>query len=62
MFGHTSAEHLMSYVFRHGLGPAVFKKISKDINASVGWITLLLDETTTAQVKKQCDLIKFWSE
>ena len=55
MFGHTSAEHLMSYVFCHGQGPAVFKKISKDINTSVGWITLLLDETTTAQVKKQCD-------
>ena len=42
----------MSYVFRHGLGPAVLEEISKDINASVGCITLLLDETTTAQVNK----------
>ena len=42
----------MSYVLRHVLGPAVLEEISKDINASVGCITLILDETTTAQVKK----------
>ena len=47
----------MSYVVHLGLGPAVLDEISKDINASVGCITLLLDETTTAQVKKQCDLL-----
>ena len=53
----------MSYVFSHGLGPAVLEEISKDINASVGCITLLLDETATAQVKKQCDFsIQYWSE
>ena len=51
--GHTK----MSYVVHHGLGPAVLKKISKDINGSVGCITLLLDETKTAQVKKQCDFL-----
>ena len=57
--GHTK----MSCVVCHGLGPAVSKEISKDANASVGCITLLLDETTTAQVKKQCDfLIQYWSE
>ena len=33
----------MSYVVRHGLGPAVLEEISKDINASVGCITLSLD-------------------
>ena len=53
----------MSYVICHGLGPAVLEEISKDINASVGCIALLLDETTTAQLKKQCDfLIRYWSE
>ena len=53
----------MSYGVCHGLGPAVLEEISKDINTSVGCITLLLDETTTAQVKKQCDfLIRYWSE
>ena len=41
----------ISYVVRHGLGPAVLEEISKEINASVGCITLLLDEMTTAQVK-----------
>ena len=47
----------------HDLGPAVLEEISKDINASVGCITLLLDETATAQVKKQCDFsIQYWSE
>ena len=53
----------MSFVVRHGLGPSVLEEISKDINASVGCITLLLDETATAQVKKQCHfLIQYWSE
>ena len=47
----------------HDVGPAVLEEISKDINASVGCITLLLDETATAQVKKQCDFsIQYWSE
>ena len=54
---------MMSYVVHHGLGPAVLEGISKDINTSVGCITLLLDETTTAQLKKQYDfLIQYWSE
>ena len=53
----------MSYVVRNGLGPAVLEEISKGINASIRCITLLLDETTTAQVKKQSDLlIQYWSE
>ena len=53
----------ISYVVRHGLGPAVLEEISKYINACVGCITLLLDETATGQVKKQCDfLIRYWSE
>ena len=47
----------MSDVVRHGLGPAVLEEIRKDINASVGCSTLLLDETTTAQVKKQCNFL-----
>ena len=45
----------MSYVVRHGLRPEVLGEISKDINLSVACVTLLLDETTTAQVKKQCE-------
>ena len=53
----------MSYVVCHCLGPAILEEISKDIDASVGCIIQLLDETTTAQVKKQCDLlIRYWSE
>ena len=45
----------MSYVVRHGLGPLVLEEISKDIIASVGCISLLLDETATAKVKRQFD-------
>ena len=53
----------MSYVVRHGLGPAVLEELTADINNSIGCFTLLLDETTTAQVKKQCDfLVRYWSE
>ena len=47
----------VSYVVPHGLRPGVLEEISKDINASVGCITPLLDGTTTAQVKKQCDFL-----
>ena len=47
-FGDTK----MSYVIRHGFAPVVLEEIAKDINRSVGCITLLLDETTTAKVKK----------
>ena len=48
----------MSYVVCQGLGPwSILEEISKDINASVGCIALVLDETTTAQVKKQCDFL-----
>ena len=38
----------LSYIVHHGLGPAVLEEISKDINASVGCITPLLDEMKTA--------------
>ena len=57
--GHTK----LSYIVRHGISNALLQDLVSDINASVGTYTLMLDETTTAQVKKQCDfLAKYWSE
>ena len=53
----------MSYVVRHGLLHAVLEEISKEISASFGFIALLIDEKTIAQVKKQCDfLIQYYIE
>ena len=53
----------MSYTVRHGLSEVLLSELVDDIKASVGTFTLLLDETTTSQVKKQCDfLICYWSE
>ena len=53
----------MSYIVRHGLSEVLLAELVDDVNNSIGIITLVLDETTTAQVKKQCDfLVKFWSE
>ena len=53
----------MSYIVRHGLSEVLLSELVDDIKASVGTFTLLLDETTTSQVKKQCDfLIRYWSK
>ena len=53
----------MSYCVRNGIGPALLKDLAEDLNSSVGCYSLMLDETTTAQIKKQCDfLLRFWSE
>lgn len=57
---HTKA----SYAIRHGLGPEVVKELALDLEQSTAsCYTLMLDETTTAQVKKQCDfIVRFWSD
>ena len=47
----------MSYTVRHGLSEVLLSELVDDIKASVGTFTLLLDETTTSQVKKQCDFL-----
>ena len=53
----------MSYIVQHGLSEVLLNKLVDDIKASIGTFTLLLDETTTSQVKKQCDfLIRYWSK
>ena len=53
----------MSYIARHGLSEVLLNELVDDIKASIGTFTLLLDETTTSQIKKQCDvLIRHWSE
>ena len=54
----------MSYIIvRRGLNEVLVAELVDDVNNSIGTITLLLDETTTAQVNKQCDfLVRFWSE
>ena len=53
----------MSYIVCHGLSEVLLAELVDDVNNSIGTLTLLLDETTTAQVKKQCDfLVRFWSE
>ena len=53
----------MSYIVRHGLSEVLLNELVDDIKASIGTFTLLLDETATSQVKKQCDfLICYWRE
>ena len=52
-----------SYIVRHGLSEVLLNELVDDIKASIGTFTLLLDQTTTSQVKKQCGfLIRYWSE
>ena len=53
----------MSHIVRHGLSEVLLKELVDDIKASIRTFTLLVDETATSQVKKQCDfLIRYWSE
>jgi len=52
----------MSYLVTHGLSPYFEELLLKDLNASHAFYTLHYDETTTAQVKKQMDLVvRYWS-
>ena len=53
----------MSYVVRYGLGPYFTQLTVKDIVEGKSFFTLQFDETLTAQVKKQMDLLVcYWSE
>ena len=52
-----------SYVLQDGLGPLLSKWLVASINASEGAFTLMFDETTTLQNRKQMDLlVRFWDE
>ena len=51
-----------SYFIRHGLAAAALYECRTDIRSSKGTLTILLDETANAQVKKQFDfLTRYWS-
>ena len=46
-----------------GIQPLVVKMLVDDLCKSEAAITLMFDETTTVQVKKQMDiLVRYWSE
>ena len=42
----------MSYIVRHGLSEVLLNEFVDDIKSSIGTSTLLLDQTTTSQLKK----------
>ena len=53
----------MSHVVRYGLGPYFTQLTVKDMVEGKYFFTLQFDETLTAQVKKQMDLLVcYWSE
>jgi hypothetical protein len=59
----TLGKDKLSYVISHGLGPYFHDVLLSDIKNSNSFMTLALDETTTAQTKKQLDMhIRYWSE
>ena len=71
MFGDSAVAHSMtmsrmkmSYLIGHGLGPYFLQKTIDDIlKSSDPYYTIHFDETTTAQVKKQMDvLVRYFSE
>ena len=46
-----------------GVGPLMLKMLVEDLCNSEAAFTLMYDETTTVQVKKQMDiLMRYWSE
>ena len=66
--GPTAANFTMcrtkaSYLISDGIGPLLATEIGESILKSKGGFTLLFDETTTLQTRKQMDiLIRYWSE
>ena len=52
-----------SYIMSDGVGPLMLKMLVEDLCNSEAAFTLMYDETTTVQVKKQMDiLVRYWSE
>lgn len=52
----------MSYIVAFGLGPYFTEQIVQEIKEGPSYFTLHFDETVTAQVKKQMDLlVRYWS-
>ena len=52
-----------SYCVSDGLGPLMLQYISEDMTLTDTCFTVLYDETTTAQMLKQMDvLVRYWSE
>ena len=60
--GFTMGRSKASYCVPDGLGPMLLKGICDQVMKSRCGFTLMFDETTTHQVKKQMDiLIRYWS-
>lgn len=66
MFGEAAKNFSMnrtkvSYLISYGLGPFITNELTSTIRNSAVKFALCVDETTTAQVKKQLDLyVRFW--
>ncbi|XP_065640869.1 uncharacterized protein LOC124819158 [Hydra vulgaris] len=59
----TMSRQKASYILQDGLGPLLEKRLCNSITLSQGAFTLMFDETTTSQQRKQMDLLcRFWSE
>jgi hypothetical protein len=53
----------VSYLITHGVAPYFKERLLSDIKKSNRGFTVQYDETTTAQVKKQMDLVvRYWSD
>ena len=52
-----------SYLISDGLGPILTKHLMKENNSTDSAFTLMYNETTTKQVRKQTDILyRFWLE
>ncbi|XP_047132571.1 uncharacterized protein LOC124811258 isoform X3 [Hydra vulgaris] len=61
--GFTMSRQKASYILQDGLGPLLEKRLCNSITLSQVAFTLMFDETTTSQQRKQMDLLcRFWSE
>nr|XP_047132603.1 uncharacterized protein LOC124811287 [Hydra vulgaris] len=55
--GFTMSRQKASYILQDGLGPLLEKRLCNSITLSQGALTLMFDETTTSQQRKQMDLL-----
>ncbi|CAF1096593.1 unnamed protein product [Didymodactylos carnosus] len=59
----SMGRHKLSYTIQYGLEPYFHDMMVDDLKRSNSFFSILIDETTTVQVKKQFDImIRYWSE
>lgn len=59
----TMSRQKCSYVIQDGIGPLLLRQLCQTLSSSTCCYTLMFDETSTSQTRKQMDLlVRYWCE